>query len=307
MSRPPELPSDPTPPPNQAWWEDERARLAAELGCTITLDGLTGPVGLPSALQRRDDAGGAAAWLVAQRKSGHRHSIDDVLTAWFALRHGPRVPEHLDLGTGIGTVGLLTLWGQGSAARLTCVEAQDVSFRLLRTNIEGNGLGTRVEPHHGDLRDLALGRRFALVTGSPPYFPASAGVLPQDSQKAHARFELRGDVADYARAAARHLTPDGWFALCFPTPQRQRAFEGVAAAGLRIVCWQDVVPRASLPALFTLIACRPSGAVQAEPREEPPFVVREQNGRLTAAMAAVRRGFGFADGPAHGDHGPAAG
>jgi hypothetical protein len=32
------------------------------------------------------------------------------------------------------------------------------------------------------------------------------------------------------------------------------------------------------------------------------LIVREESGRLTAAMAAVRRGFGFSDGIAHGGH-----
>jgi len=98
--------------------------------------------------------------LIAQRKSGHRHSIDDVLTAWYALQVSPPVTRHLDLGTGIGTVGLLTLWGMGPEARLTCVEAQDISYRLLQANIDANDLRHRVESFHGDLRELALDRTF---------------------------------------------------------------------------------------------------------------------------------------------------
>ena len=160
-----------------------------------------------------DDAGNGAGWLIAQRKKGHRHSIDDVLTAWYALQTSPKVIRHLDLGTGIGSVGLLTLWGMGPAARLACVEAQEISYRLLQANLEGNGLRDRVDSWQGDLRDLALGQTFPLVTGSPPYFPLGSGVIPLDSQKAHARFELRGDVSHYARAAALHLEPGGWLVL----------------------------------------------------------------------------------------------
>src|SRR5438132_5688011 len=118
---------------------------------------------------------------------------------------------NLDLGTGIGTVGLLVAWGLAPSAQLTAIEAQVLSHRLLLANIEHNGLSARVRPLLGDLRDLALAERFPLITGSPPYFPTSAGIVPQDSQKAHARFELRGDVSDYARAAKRHLAPDGLF------------------------------------------------------------------------------------------------
>jgi tRNA1(Val) A37 N6-methylase TrmN6 len=275
-------------------WQKERARLEAELGERITLDALTGPSGGGTLL---DDAGGSAGWLIAQRKGGHRHSVDDVLTAWYALRNSPPVGEHLDLGTGIGTVGLLTLRGMGPEARLTCVEAQEISFRLLRSNLDFNGLCHRVDASHGDLRDLELGRKFPLVTGSPPYFPEGTGVLPQDSQKAHARFELRGDVGDYARTAVRHLSPGGWFALCFPSPQKQRALDGIAAAGLRVVRLRDVVPRETLPPLFTLFACRHPEDCEGQTTVEPPFTVRHADGALTGEMEEVRRGFGFSPMP----------
>ena len=199
------------------------------------------------------------------------------------------------------SVGLLTLWGMGAAARLTCVEAQELSYRLLQSNLEFNALRTRVDCSHGDLRDLALRRRFPLITGSPPYFPPGSGVLPQDSQKAHARFELRGDVSDYAKAAATHLGENGWFVLCFPTPQKQRAIDGLAAAGLAVVRLRDVIPRETLPPLFTLFACQHASNFQTT--VDAPLTVRLASGRLTAEMASVRRVFGFADGEAHGGYG----
>ena len=252
-------------------WDAVRAELEAELAEPITIDALTGE------------------WRIAQRAKGHRHSADDVLTAWFALQHAPGAASVLDLGSGIGGVGLLVLWGLAAAATLVAIEAQEVSHRLLVANVAGNALGTRVETKLGDLRELADPRRFPLVTGSPPYFPRDAGIVPADSQKAHARFELRGDVHDYALAAARHLTDDGVFVFCFPSPQRARALAAVTAAGLATTAIRDVIPRETLRPLFTLFA----GSRAGELREDPPFVVRHENGELTAEMRAVRRGFGF--------------
>lgn len=276
-----------------ARWQEERRILQQELGERITLDALTGPTGCGRVPSLRDDSGSEAGWLIAQRKGGHRHSIDDVLTAWYALQVSPPVKEHLDLGTGIGTVGLLTLWGMGQEARLTCVEAQEISFRLLQSNIFRNGLESRVDAHFGDLRELVQKRKFPLVTGSPPYFPERAGVLPQDSQKAHARFELRGDVWDYARAGAAHLAADGWLVLCFPTPRIRHALDGMVAAGLRVVTVRDVVPRETLAPLFTLLACQHAAEFHGETTVEKPLIVRWENGTLTDEMLAVRRGFGF--------------
>ena len=257
-------------------WDAIRGGLEAELGERITIDALTG------------------TWSIAQRAAGHRHSADDVLTADYALHATPaldHVLDHvLDLGTGIGGVGLLVLSRLAVTARLTCIEAQAVSYRLLVANIAGNQLEGRVTPLFGDLRDLALPLRFPLITGSPPYFPLGTGVLPEDSQRAHARFELRGDVGDYARAAARHLTEHGVFVFCFPTPQRERAFAAVASAGLAVSSYRDVIPRVTLRPLFTLFACRrTAGALTVE----PPLEIRHEHGALTDEMHEVRKRFGF--------------
>jgi tRNA1(Val) A37 N6-methylase TrmN6 len=231
-------------------------------------------------------------WSIAQRAWGHRHSVDDVLTAYYALCElgAERPARLLDLGSGIGGVGLLALWGVGAQARLHCVEAQPISHRLLVANIAGNQLADRVITELGDLRDLALAERFGLITGSPPYFPIGTGVLPADSQKAHARFELRGDVRDYARAAERHLTQDGLYAFCFPTPQRERALAGVRDAGLHVASYRDVIPRVGLRPLFTVFACRRSAA---DCRIDPPLEVRTREGVISDEMANVRRRFGF--------------
>jgi tRNA1(Val) A37 N6-methylase TrmN6 len=257
---------------------ERRAALEAELGEPVTVDGLTR---LPG-----------SAYDILQRKKGHRHSTDDLLTAWYALEQtaGLGVDRCLDLGTGIGSVGLAVLAGLGEAATLTCVEAQDVSFRFLIENVRANGIENRVRAIHGDLRDLALRELFPLVTGSPPYFDPKAGIVPADSQKAHARFELRGDVRDYARAAARHLVPDGLFVFCFPWTERDRALEASRDAGLAEITQRDVVPREGLPPLFSLFACRRG---EASHTASAPLVVRDASGGHTPAMHAVRARFGW--------------
>jgi tRNA1(Val) A37 N6-methylase TrmN6 len=257
-------------------FEHTRCELEREFAERITLDGLTGE------------------WFIFQRARGHRHSVDDVLTAAYALEVSPMVSRHLDLGTGIGTVGLLVLWGMGNHAHLTAIEAQTVSHRLLLANIAENRLTERVLPVHGDLREFEPSERFLLITGSPPYFPTSAGIVPHDSQKAHARFELRGDVSDYARAGKRHLAPDGWFVFCFPTPQKARALAAVLGSGLSVVRLRDVIPRAGLSPLFSLFACR-HAADAVGCQVDVPLVVRDEQGRLSDEMQQVRARFGFVD------------
>ena len=255
-------------------FESRKGSLEAEAGFSVFISGLTGPM------------------RIFQRSGGHRHSIDDATTAWYALQKAPGAPSVLDLGSGIGTVGLIVLWGLGENASLTCVEAQQVSYSLLRANVECNELESRVETFHKDLRELELERKFPLITGSPPYFPVEAGTLPSDTQKAHARFELRGHVGDYARAAKRHLTPDGVFVFCFPFQQKARCIELVRATGFGIVTVRDVYPRRDRPPLFSLYSARLDWTRPIE--EEPPFVVAEPDGAYTPEMIEMQasRGFG---------------
>lgn len=269
-------------------FEARRTELETELGEPITVDGLT------------------ASWSIFQRKNGHRHSTDDLLTGWYALEkseqgalidHAP--PDRiLDLGAGIGSVGLLVLSGLAPGARLTSVEAQDISFRFLVENVRANHLEDRVDLLKGDLRDIFFEDKFPLVTGSPPYFPITAGIVPSDSQKAHARFELRGDIRDYARVARERLDANGLFVFCFPWAQKKRAAAAVHAERFAIASQRDVVPREGLPPLFSLFACRLEPAlIHREGLIEEPFIVRESNGDHTPAMDAVRARFGFAPQP----------
>jgi len=261
--------------------EARRAELERELGEAMTLDGLT------------------REWSIFQRRRGHRHSTDDLLTAWYAVTRVASATRLLDLGSGIGSVGLLALWRYPQAT-LTAIEAQEISFRLLQENVAANGLTARVSMLHGDLRDVVVDAGgFDLVTGSPPYFDVNDGIVPADSQKAHARFELRGDVRDYAAAARRALAPGGRFVFCFPSVQRERAVRACEAAALPVVSLRDVVPRAERAPLFTLFACchAAEAGASAATIVEPAYIVRDASGVQTDEHAAARALFGMGAGP----------
>ena len=233
-----------------------------------------------------------AGWKIAQRRKGHRHSTDDLLTGWYAAEIVPAARRILDLGSGIGSVGLIALW-RSPHATLVAIEAQEVSYALLESNVARNGLGERVRTIYGDLRDVRLAERFDLVTGSPPYWHVSEGVVPADAQKAHARFELRGDVLDYARAAHAALEPGGRFVFCFPTVQRARAEAACTAADLAVIRSRDVIPRAGAQPLFTLFACGRAEDGDEGRTREAPHVVRDEAGTPTAMHAAARATLGF--------------
>ena len=183
-----------------------------------------------------------------QLEHGHRFSTDDVLTAWYGTSWCPTARTVLDLGSGIGTVGMIAAWRM-PGARFVTVEAQVDSVRLARKSAAWNGLTERYEIREGDFREpgvLRAEEQFDLVLGSPPYFPLGSGIEAEHPQKVACRFEARGTVADYCTVAARHLAPGGIFACVFPVAppeQEERVRAGAAAAGLVIVRRRPVVLR----------------------------------------------------------------
>jgi tRNA1Val (adenine37-N6)-methyltransferase len=249
--------------------ESPRSRAHVGAGeCHITLDTLAGD------------------WRIFQLRTGHRFSADDLLTAWTAVRANPVARQVLDLGAGIGSVGLLALWKLPTARHLTMVEVQAVSHALACRTVAYNGLTERVTLHHLDLREWP-GGTFDLVTGSPPYIPVGDGVQPQHAQKAAARFELHGDIFDYCRAAARSLAAQGIFCFCHAADDT-RPEQAIRQAGLTLVHCQDVYFRASLPPRMRLFTC----AWEGTRTDPPPLVIRDLTGRWTAEYLALRAEMG---------------
>jgi tRNA1(Val) A37 N6-methylase TrmN6 len=237
-----------------------------------------------------------------QLAKGHRFSTDDVLTAWYGTSWCPSARAVLDLGSGIGTVGMIAAW-RLTGARFVTIEAQEESVRLARKSAEWNGLLERYEIRHGDFREhgaLHDDEQFDLVLGSPPYFPQGSGVAGDHPQKIACRFEMRGDIADYCSVAARHLEPGGIFACVFPvTPDEQhvRIKQTARDADLTIVRWRPVVLRESEPPLIGLFLMNRATDLPEWMRQkawnEPPLIIRTQNGAVHPEYSAVKLSFGF--------------
>lgn len=236
-----------------------------------------------------------------QLTKGHRFSTDDILTAWYGTSWCPTASRVLDLGSGVGTVGMIAAWRLPGAQFVT-VEAQAESVALARRSALYNGLASRYEIRLGDFRDAGVLRpeeSFDLVLGSPPYFPLGTGVLGDHPQKVACRFEVRGDVRDYCRVAARHLARGGFFALVFPTAPEElkRVVDAATEADLALVRRRSVVFRegeAPLIGLFGLMRREDlPEAVQGQTWVEPDLVIRNRNGDIHPEYSAVKLAIGF--------------
>lgn len=229
---------------------------------------------------------------VYQRSKGHRFSADDIVTAWVACQHRPDARRVLDLGCGLGSVLLTVAWRLPHAT-LVGVEAQAMSFELVKRNVERNGLGERVQVRHGDLRDersfsdLAPG--FDLVTGTPPYFPPETALDAMDEQRAYARIEYRGGVEAYLERGAAMLARDGVMVLCGDARADGRVSVSATSLGLQIIDCCEIVAREGKPALFSVWTLRFDG----QPRSHRRLTLRDSQGNTTADAAMLRAFCGF--------------
>ena len=236
-----------------------------------------------------------------QLRDGHRFSTDDILTAWYGTTWCPTARTALDLGSGLGTVGMICAWRLPGAKFIT-IEAQSASVALARKSAAYNGLTERYEIREGDFREsnvLGAEEQFDLITGSPPYFPPEAGVKSEHPQKLACRFELRGTVADYCATVTKHLAPGGFFACVFPHEPAQlaRVAAGAQAAGLAIVRKRPVIFRegdAPLVALFGLMRAADLPEWFRGPTwGEPALVIRTRAGKIHPEYSAVKLAIGF--------------
>lgn len=252
-------------------------------------------------------------WRIFQLERGHRFSTDDVLCAWYATSWAPRVERYCDLGSGIGSVALSVAW-RLPGARVVTVEAQQVSLGLATRSVLYNGAQSRFTLLHGDLRELAVQqaardasgdlRGFDLVTGSPPYWPVGTALPAQHPQAVPARLEVRGDIGDYARAAAALLAPGGVFVCVYQASQDARARRALADAGLVLVRTRGVLFKEGVPleesGITLYLAMRrqdlPRYFDGERPVVEPPLCVRTKEGATHPEIAAVRLSYGFPPG-----------
>src|SRR5450432_2727121 len=90
-----------------------------------------------------------------QLRDGHRFSTDDILTAWYGTPWCPTARTALDLGSGIGTVGMIGAW-RLPGAKFVTVEAQSESVALANKSARYNGLAERYEIRKGDFREAEI-------------------------------------------------------------------------------------------------------------------------------------------------------
>lgn len=153
---------------------------------------------------------------IRQSKRGYRFNLDSLMLAHFvSLR--PR-SVNMDLGCGNGVIALV-LAKRYPLTHWTGLEIQEGQASLSHKNVEQNGLDQRVEIVLGDAREVKrnfTAHSFDNVIFNPPYRKLSSGRINPLQEKAIARHEIKGSLADFLNASKYLLKPAGRVFTIYP-------------------------------------------------------------------------------------------
>ncbi|HEY3497401.1 MAG TPA: methyltransferase [Polyangiaceae bacterium] len=226
-----------------------------------------------------------------QPAEGYRFNVDALLLAAFAAA-GRVAGLVVDLGAGVGTIGLL-LAHAGAARRVALVEREPALLALAERNLAELGIpgGVFAADLARDGLPRALVQRADLVVVNPPFFVPGGGRPRKDARERSAR---SGELAPFLRAASRALAGAKtratfvYPAQALPALLADAAEHGLVAKRLRLVHARAEAP--ARVALVELRAAKPGGLVV-----EPPLFEWTRAGKRTAELAAVVAGrFGAA-------------
>jgi tRNA1(Val) A37 N6-methylase TrmN6 len=167
-----------------------------------------------------DDAFLGGALRILQPKDGYRAGVDAVLLAASAPVKSGRRERVLDVGAGVGVVGLAVA-RRIADAQVVLVERDPRLAELARANVERNGLSQRVRvveadverPLSGQPAIAALAESFDHVLANPPFHTEGRGTAAADTAKAAANAMAEGSLIGWSRFLAAMACPSGTAAV----------------------------------------------------------------------------------------------
>lgn len=224
---------------------------------------------------------------ILQKESGYRFSMDALILAHqIPLKD---MDVGVDLGTGCGIIPLI-LAHRSSTARLYGIEVQKDLAELASRNVRLNHMEDRITIVCGDMKDFRSWLEPGVVDvvfSNPPYRKVLSGRINPDPERAVARHEIKGTLADVVYVAEKLLRPSGRLLVIYPAERiadllaRMRAFR-LEPKRLRLVH-----SRQNSDAELVLA----EGLKQGNPgvKVVPPLIVHKEDGGYTDEVKEMIR------------------
>ena len=221
-----------------------------------------------------------------QSKNGYRFNSDSMILSWFVNKTCTGLGSEnsaLEIGAGSGIVSIV-LKRRGFLPKIDCIEIQESLCEILEKNIEKNSLTGEISPFCADFADFANTKRkkYDLVFVNPPYFAKESGHLSADSEKALAKHEVSGSLADFFEISKNILRKGGRFIVIFPASRVQFALFSAAKSGYtlkNIAFFRENA--ATKPATFAASFVLGSETALFSLSDAEIFELRDQNGEYS--------------------------
>ncbi|MCH9809118.1 MAG: methyltransferase [Alphaproteobacteria bacterium] len=231
---------------------------------------------------------------IGQPRRGYRAGLDAVLLAAAVNRNEAQSGRLLDVGAGVGTVGLCAA-RRIESLDVTLLEPQPELCELARQNITRNGLTDRVRIVQGrvgsptqDLQKTGLeANSFTHVVANPPFMAAGTGTNSDAHLKAASHtLETGQNLDDWGRFLARMARSGGKVLVIHKASALSdllKALDGRFGC-LRIL---PIHPRSTEPAHRVIVSGTRNS--RAELTLLPAAIVHDDGNAFTARFDAILR------------------
>ncbi len=228
---------------------------------------------------------GDGGLALTQPERGYRYSLDPFLLAAFSQ---PRARERiLDLGAGVGVVGLL-LARRHPTVHVVGIELQSDLADHAAKNARANALNDRCCVIRGDLREsprFLPPEHFHRVVANPPFRRPGSGAAPPDIGRASARHELTLTLADLTKTAAALMRFGGALDMIHLAERLPELCGALDASGLALKLLRFIIPSATSSPRLCLVSAIKGGRPGLHVL--PQLVLHERDGRHTDEVAAM--------------------
>ena len=224
---------------------------------------------------------------ILQKKKGYRYTIDSVLLAHFVEpKKGDRI---IELGAGSGVISLLLAF-RNPGVRVTGLELQAELADMAARSVSINGLEGRVKMICGDVRKAAEfleTRSQDVAVFNPPYRKMGSGQVNPATEKALARHEIAGSIADFLKAASHALEAGGRICMIYPCSRMVEAIHRMRAGKMEPKRLRMVHSRPGSRGDFILVEGMKGGGEELAVLP-PLFIYKESEGYSEELEALFR-------------------